>query len=84
MSISSKTYGFTFNGRHSSEFDMRVLDTKQITLPQKRKSLIQLPYSSKQVDLSNVYGENVYDERTITFPCKIPLGVKIHMSCIIE
>ena len=74
MSISSKTYGFTFNGRHSSEFDMRVLDTKQITLPQKRKSLIQLPYSSKQVDLSNVYGENVYDERTITFPCKIPFG----------
>ena len=74
MSTSDKTYGFTFNGRHSSEFGIRILDTKQVTLPQKRKSLIQLPYSSKQVDLSNVYGENVYDERTITFPCKIAYG----------
>lgn len=70
----SKTYGFTFNGHHSSDFDLRVLDTKQITLPAKRKSLVTLPYSSKIVDLSNVYGQNIYDERTITFPCKLPYG----------
>jgi len=74
MSTSNKPYGFTFNGKHSSEFGIRILDTKQMTLPQKRKSLIQLPYSSKQIDLSNVYGENIFDERTITFPCKIPYG----------
>ena len=72
--MSNSDYGFTFNGHHSSEFGLKVLSAKQVTLPAKRKTLVQLPYSSKQVDLSAVYGDNIYDERTVTFPCRLPYG----------
>ena len=74
MTQESRPYGFEFNGRHSSEFELRVLDTKSVTLPAKRKSQLQLPYRTGYIDLSNLYGLNTYDERTVTFPCKLPYG----------
>ena len=73
MQTSTK-YGFTFNGHHTSDFGLRVLSSKSMTLPAKNKVTVQLPYADGLLDLSDVYGTNNFGERTITFPCKIPVG----------
>ncbi|WEV56126.1 phage tail domain-containing protein [Ligilactobacillus acidipiscis] len=74
MQTSTNSYGFTFNGHHSSEFDLKVLSNKGMSLPAKTKVTTQLPYANGVIDLSNVYGANNYGERTITFPCTVPWG----------
>ena len=43
-------------------------------MPSKRKSQLQLPYRTGYIDLSDLYGLNTYDERTVTFPCRLPYG----------
>jgi len=70
----SRPYGFEFNGHHSSDFELVVLAEKTVTMPSKRKSQLQLPYRTGYIDLSNLYGLNTYDERTVTFPCRLPYG----------
>lgn len=74
MTQESRPYGFEFNGRHSSEFELVILNDKSVTLPAKRKYQLQLPYRTGYIDLSNLYGLNTYDERTVTFPCRLPYG----------
>ena len=72
--MATSKYGFTFNGHHSSEFGLTVLNTKAMTLPSKNKVTVQLPYAQGVIDLSDIYGNNSYGERSITFNCKIPVG----------
>ncbi|MCP9357369.1 phage tail family protein [Liquorilactobacillus satsumensis] len=67
-------YGFTFNGHHSSEFGIKVLNTKSMTLPAKTKVTVQVPYASGLLDLSGAYGNNAFGERSIVFPCEIKVG----------
>lgn len=67
-------YGFYFNGHHSSEFGLKVLMSKQETLPAKRKVTVTVPYRPGIVDLSGVYGNAVFEERTVTYPCRIYVG----------
>lgn len=63
----SKQYGLTFNGHHTSEFDAYVVeDTVSEGFPAKTKTLVDLPGSSKPLDLSNIYGP-VYGERVLSF-----------------
>lgn len=72
--MSTSDYGFEFNGHHSSEFDMRVLNNKAVTYPTKNKVTVSVPYRNGVIDLSDVYGDSTFGERTITFPCVIPYG----------
>lgn len=74
MTQESRPYGFEFNGHHSSDFELVVLAEKTVTMPSKRKSQLQLPYRTGYIDLSDLYGLNTYDERTVTFPCRLPYG----------
>lgn len=74
MRISSDDYGFTFNGHHSSEFGLKVMSDKVLTLPSKNKVTVQLPYANGLVDLSDIYGNNSYSERTLTIPCRLYSG----------
>lgn len=65
MKLDSRHYGVTFSGQHTwRELGLVVLD-KKITFPKKDKAQITLPYSSKIVDLSSLYGLQPYAERTI-------------------
>lgn len=74
MTQESRPYGFEFAGHHSSDFELVVLAEKAVTMPSKRKSQLQLPYRTGYIDLSDLYGLNTYDERTVTFPCRLPYG----------
>lgn len=74
MTQESRPYGFEFASHHSSDFELVVLAEKTVTMPSKRKSQLQLPYRTGYIDLSDLYGLNAYDERTVTFPCRLPYG----------
>lgn len=65
MILDSKSYGIKFNGHHSSEFGLKVLNTKVIGMPSKKKVTISLPYSNNVVDLSGLYGKTKFNERTL-------------------
>lgn len=62
------SYGVTFNGVHSTEYGLDVEFGKEIGLPAKKKITVEVPYSSKIIDLSEVYGDQVYEEREIKIP----------------
>lgn len=74
MTQEFRPYGFEFAGHHSSDFELVVLAEKTVTMPSKRKSQLQLPYRTGYIDLSDLYGLTTYDERTVTFPCRLPYG----------
>lgn len=64
-------YGIRFNGHHSSEFGLDVLDNKQISFPNKNKILVGIPHSSLVHDFSTVTGIQPYEERDFTIPFNI-------------
>ena len=65
------SYGIRFNGHHSSEFGLDVLDNKQISFPSKNKVLVGIPHSSMIYDFSTVTGVQPYKERDFTIPFNI-------------
>ncbi|MFL2124071.1 distal tail protein Dit [Marinilactibacillus psychrotolerans] len=64
-------YGIRFNGHHSSEFGLRILQGKQIGFPTKIKSLVSVPHSSNEYDFSSVVGVQAYSDRTVSIPFHI-------------
>lgn len=64
-------YGIRFNGHHSSEFGLRILQGKQIGFPTKIKSLVTIPHSSNEYDFSSVVGVQAYSDRTVSIPFHI-------------
>ena len=57
--------GFTFNGRHSSEFDITLSGKIQIRYPKKVKVIERLTGTNIQYDFSEVNGVQQYEERTV-------------------
>lgn len=64
-------YGIWFNGHHSSEFGLRVVEGKRISFPTKQKALVPIPYSSTVYDYTSVVGTQAYGERTFVIPFNI-------------
>lgn len=64
-------YGIAFNGHHSSEFGLQVLQGKQIGFPTKIKSLVSIPHSSNEYDFSSVVGVQAYSDRIVSIPFHI-------------
>ena len=64
--LDSKKYGIYFNGHHSSEFGLICLQDKKIEMPSKNKILVEIPFSNSKLDLSNIYGDQIFNERTYT------------------
>lgn len=65
------SYGIHYNGHHSSEFGLDVLEGKQISFPSKNKILVGIPHSSLVHDFSTVTGVQPYGEREFTIPFSI-------------
>lgn len=80
MPTSNEDYGFTFNGHHSSDFGLKVMSDKTVTLPAKNKVTVQLPYANGLIDLSDIYGNNSYGERTMTVSCRLYTGRLDYMA----
>ena len=60
--------GITFNGKHSYK-DMGITMTgeRNISFPMKRKIKVQPPYSNASYDFSELYGDQIYDERALFY-----------------
>ena len=61
-------YGITFNNKHSfRDFNIKVLNTREIKTPSKRKILETIPFFNGDYDFSNLYGGTTYDNRQLVY-----------------
>nr|DAE10367.1 MAG TPA: distal tail protein [Siphoviridae sp. ctwrX9] len=64
-------YGFEFNGKHTyRDFGITVSE-KDIGFPDKNKIKVQVPFSNTEYDFSEIYGEQTYTERTLSFTLNV-------------
>ena len=62
------TKGITFNGKHSyRDMDITMTGERVIGYPDKRKIKIAPPFSNITYDFSELYGDQVYEERLLTY-----------------
>lgn len=60
-------YGFEFNGKHTfDDFGITIAE-KSVGYPDKEKIKVKVPFSNVEYDFSELYGEQTYTERSITF-----------------
>jgi hypothetical protein len=61
----SSKYGVQFCGKHTGrDFGLKVTD-KKITMPEKDPVTIKAPYRNGVIDLSNLYGHQVFKDRQV-------------------
>lgn len=61
----SSKYGVQFCGKHTGrDFGLKVTD-KKITFPEKDPVTIKPPYSNSVIDLSNLYGHQIFKDREV-------------------
>ncbi len=65
-------YGIRFNGKHSHK-DMGVTlgVERDIGYPEKEKIKVKVPFSNVEYDFSEIYGEQTYTERPLTYTLNI-------------
>ncbi|GGN54823.1 phage tail family protein [Oceanobacillus indicireducens] len=64
-------YGITFNGKHSyRDFGVTIAE-KNIGYPEKEKIKVKVPFSNLEYDFSEIYGEQTYTPRQLTFTLNI-------------
>lgn len=56
-------YGITFNGQHTYHDLGLILLSKTIEYPARSPVLVKPPYSNVPIDLSNLYGHTVFEDR---------------------
>lgn len=67
-----KHYGIRFNGRHSYlDEGLLLLNKRAISIPDKNKSLVPIPFSNEVYDFSELYGGQIYKQRTLKYSIKI-------------
>lgn len=62
-----KHYGISFNGIHSYEDLNLTLESKTIGNPKKIKALVQIPFSNIEYDMSELYGDQTYENRDLEY-----------------
>ena len=60
-------YGFKFNGRHTFDDFGITVSSKNVGYPDKKKIKVAIPFSNVEYDFSELYGDQTYTERPITF-----------------
>lgn len=67
-----KFSGFTFGGKHTwHDFGLTLDPEREFTLPDKNKIKYTPPHSSNSIDFSDLYGEQTFGPRTITYKFNI-------------
>ena len=61
-------YGINYEGKHSfKDFNVTILNTREISTPQKKKITVTVPFMSGSYDFSNLYNGLCFDERVIEY-----------------
>lgn len=65
-------YGIRFNGKHSyNDFGITLGTEKSIGYPEKEKIKVKVPFSNVEYDFSELYGEQTYTTRTLTYTLNV-------------
>lgn len=65
-------YGIEFNGQHSyKDFGITLGVEKEIGYPEKEKIKVKVPFSNIEYDFSQIYGEQTYTPRTLTYSLNV-------------
>jgi phage-related protein len=65
-------YGIKFNGKHSyRDFGVTLGVDKEIGYPEKEKIKVKVPFSNIEYDFSQIYGEQTYTTRTLTYTLNV-------------
>src|SRR5690625_1386960 len=60
-------YGFKYNGKHTFDDFGITVASKNVGYPDKKKIKVAVPFSNVEYDFSELYGDQTYTERPITF-----------------
>ena len=61
-------YGINYKDKHSfKDFNVTILNTREISTPQKKKVVVTIPFMNGSYDFSNLYNDLCFDERTIEY-----------------
>src|SRR5690554_4964114 len=64
--------GIKFLDKHSyADFNVTLAPGKNIGLPNKEKTKVKVPFSNIEYDFSEVYGDQTYTPRPLTYPFNI-------------
>ena len=64
-------YGIEFNGKHSyRNFGITVAE-KEVGYPEKEKIKVKVPFSNVEYDFSEIYGEQTYTPRPLTYTLNV-------------
>lgn len=64
-------YGIKFNGKHSyRDFGITIAE-KEIGYPEKEKIKVKVPFSNVEYDFSQIYGEQTYSPRPLTYTLNV-------------
>lgn len=64
--------GIEYNGKHSyRDFGVTIAPGKVIGIPNKNKIKVAIPFSNIEYDFSEIYGEETYQPRPLTYPFNI-------------
>jgi len=65
-------YGIKFNGKHShKDFGVTLGVERDIGYPDKEKIKVKVPFSNVEYDFSEIYGEQTYTERPLTYTINV-------------
>src|SRR5699024_88490 len=65
-------YGIEFNGKHSyRDFGITLGVDKEIGYPEKEKIKVKVPFSNVEYDFSEIYGEQTYTPRPLTYTLNV-------------
>lgn len=74
-------YGIRFNGKHSyDDFNVTMSPGKDIGFPNKNKIIVGVPFSNTDYDFSELYGEQTYGSRQLTYHFNILDKTKERMN----
>lgn len=65
-------YGINFNGKHSyNDFGVTLGVDRNIGYPEKEKIKVKVPFSNVEYDFSQLYGEQTYTPRPLTYTLNV-------------
>lgn len=63
--------GFTYLGKHSGKDMGLTIASREFNVPNKIKRIKRPPFSNKDIDFSEIYGSQIYDNKTIKYQINI-------------